>query len=126
MLDAKTGAVIREFGEGGRVSLNRHTPDGAPYFGFNGPIVVGDVIVVGGNGGGKAGGDYGDGGPEIQAKPEDIRGFDAVTGKQLWQFHLIPGSGEPGHDTWGKGSAQLVGNMAAWAPTSCLATSMCL
>ena len=118
LLDAKSGAEIPSFGTGGRVLLNRHTPDEAPYFGFNGPIVVGDVIVVGGNGGGKAGGGYGDGGPEIQAKPEDIRGFDVLTGKQLWQFHLIPGPGEPGRDTWGNGSAELVGNMAAWAPMS--------
>ena len=63
LLDADTGAPVPEFGERGRVSLNRHTPDGAAYFGFNGPLVVGDVIVVGGNGGGKAGGGYGDGGP---------------------------------------------------------------
>ncbi len=118
LLDANTGARVPGFGEGGRVSLNRHTPDAAPYFGFNGPLVVGDVIVVGGNGGGKAGGGYGDGGPEIGAKPEDIRGFDVRTGKPLWQFHLIPGPGEPGHDTWGKGSADEVGNMAAWAPLS--------
>jgi glucose dehydrogenase len=117
-LDAKTGAALDAFGDHGRVSLNRHTPDDAPFFGFNGPIVVGDVIVVGGNGGGKAGGGYGDGGPETQSTPEDIRGYDVLTGKQLWQFHILPHAGEPGHDTWGKGSADIVGNMAAWAPLS--------
>jgi len=117
-LDATTGATRTDFGDHGRVSLNRHTPDDAPFFGFNGPMVVGDVIVVGGNGGGKAGGGYGDGGPETQAMPEDIRAYDVRSGKQLWQFHILPHVGESGHDTWGKGSADIVGNMAAWAPIS--------
>src|SRR5882724_8845932 len=117
-LDATTGATRTDFGDQGRVSLNRHTPDDAPFFGFNGPMVVGDVIVVGGNGGGKAGGGYGDGGPETQAMPEDIRAYDVRSGKQLWQFHILPHVGESGHDTWGKGSADIVGNMAAWAPIS--------
>jgi glucose dehydrogenase/mono/diheme cytochrome c family protein len=117
-LDAATGIARRDFGDRGRVSLNRHTPDNAPYFGWNGPIVVGDVIIVGGNGGGKAGGGYGDGGPEREARPEDIRGYDVRTGRQLWTFHLIPQPGEPERKTWGKGSADFVGNMAAWAPLS--------
>jgi glucose dehydrogenase/mono/diheme cytochrome c family protein len=117
-LDADTGVARRDFGDRGRVSLNRHTPDHAPFFGWNGPIVVADVIIVGGNGGGKAGGGYGDGGPEREARPEDIRGYDVRTGRQLWTFHLIPQPGEPGRKTWGKGSADFVGNMAAWAPLS--------
>jgi glucose dehydrogenase len=111
-LDARTGEPITSFGDRGRVSLNRNTPDNAPFFGWNGPLVVGDVIVIGGNGGGLAGGGYGDGGFDAWARPEDIRGFDARTGKQLWQFHVLKA------DTWGKGSAEHVGNMAAWAPLS--------
>ena len=117
-LDAASGALMREFGDHGRVSLNRQNPDGTRYFGFNGPIVVGDVVVVGGNGGGKAGGGYGDGGPEKESRPEDIRGYDVRSGRLLWTFHLIPRTGEKGRDTWGKGSADFVGNMAAWAPLS--------
>jgi quinoprotein glucose dehydrogenase len=115
-LDAKTGAPERDFGENGRISLKRDTPDDAPYFGFGGPFVVNDVIVVGGNGGGKAGGGYGDGGFDPRAKPEDIRGYDVHTGALLWTFHVLPRKGEPGYDTWGKGSAEYVGNMDAWAP----------
>jgi glucose dehydrogenase len=117
-LDAATGVPRRDFGDGGRVSLNRHTPDHAPFFGWNGPIVVADVIVVGGNGGGKAGGGMGDGGPERESRPEDIRGYDVRTGRPLWTFHLIPPVGDPARKTWGKGSADFVGNMAAWAPLS--------
>jgi len=114
-MDAKTGAPERDFGENGRISLKRDTPDNAPYFGFPGPFVVNDVIVVGGNGGGRAGGGYGDGGFEASARPEDIRGYDIHTGALLWTFHVLPRKGEPGYDTWGKGSAEYVGNMDAWA-----------
>ena len=114
-INLKTGALDRNFGENGRVSLNRHTPDEASYFGFPGPFIVNDVIVVGGNGGGKASGGYGDGGFNPKSKPEDIRGFDIFTGKLLWTFHILPLKGEPGYETWGKGSAEYVGNMAAWA-----------
>jgi len=113
-IDAKTGKPCKDFGENGRVWLNRHTPDDAGYFGFPGPFVVNDVIVVGGNGGGKTGEGYGDDGFEARAKPEDIRGYDIHTGKQLWTFHVLPHKGEPGYETWGKGSAETVGNMAAW------------
>jgi quinoprotein glucose dehydrogenase len=114
-LNAKTGVPSPDFGENGRISLNRHTPDEARYFGFPGPFVVNDVIVVGGNGGGKSGEGYGDGGFESRAKPEDIRGYDIYSGKLLWTFHILPHQGEPGYETWGKGSAEFVGNMAAWA-----------
>ena len=117
-LNAKDGTFIRSFGENGRVNLNRHTPDRAAFFDWNGPIVVRDVIVIGGNGGGKAGGGYGDGGDAKDSSPEDIRGYDVRTGKQLWQFHILPHAGEPGHESWGKDSAETVGNMGAWAPLS--------
>jgi glucose dehydrogenase len=114
-IDARTGLPCRDFGENGRISLNRHTKDEALYFGWGGPFIVNDVIVVGGNGGGKAGEGYGDDGYDPKAQPEDIRGFNIHTGKLLWTFHILPHKDEPGYETWGKGSAEYVGNMAAWA-----------
>jgi len=30
----------------------------------------------------------------------DIRAWDAVTGKMVWDFHVIPQPGEPNHDDW--------------------------
>jgi quinoprotein glucose dehydrogenase len=117
-LDADTGMPRKDFGDGGKVSLNRHTPDNEPFFGYNGPLVVGDVIVVGGNGGGKAGSGFGDSGAEIKSRPEDIRGYDVHTGRQLWTFHVMPQPGDPARNSWGKGSAEFVGNMGAWAPLS--------
>jgi len=113
-MDAKTGKPCRDFGENGRIWLDRHTPDQAGYFGYPGPFVVNDVIVVGGNGGGKSGEGYGDIGFDSHARPEDIRGYDIHSGKLLWTFHVMPRKGEFGYETWGKGSAEYVGNMAAW------------
>jgi len=117
-MDAKTGLPCSDFGENGRLSLNRHTKDNALYFGWPGPFIVNDVIVIGGNGGGKAGSGYGDSGYDPKSQPEDIRGFDIHTGQLLWTFHILPHKDEPGYDTWGKGSAEYVGNMAAWASLS--------
>lgn len=111
-MEAKTGAPIKEFGENGRVSLNRHLPNNARYSGSPGAFVVNDVVVVGGNGVGS----MGDSGWQAHAFPEDVRGYDVYTGKQLWTFHIIPQPGDPARETWGKGSADIVGNMAAWAP----------
>ncbi|WP_395672578.1 PQQ-binding-like beta-propeller repeat protein [Phenylobacterium sp.] len=117
-MNAADGTPVAGFGEGGRVSLNRNTPDQAPYFAFNGPIIVGDVVVIGGEGGGKAGGGYADGGDTREAAPEHIRGYDVRTGKLVWTFHILPRPGEPGYETWTPESAAYSGNMGAWAPLS--------
>ena len=116
-LNAKDGSLVTSFGNGGRVSLNRDTPDKARYFNFNGPIVVGDVIVVGGNGGGNLGQGFGDFGLTKEARPEDIRGFDVRTGKQVWAFHVMPAPGTAEAATWG-GASDYSGNMGAWGPLS--------
>jgi alcohol dehydrogenase (cytochrome c) len=54
------------------------------------PLVIRDVAIVG-----TAGGEFG------------IRGFidatDLNTGKQVWRTYTIPGTGEPGNETWKDG-----------------------
>ncbi|PEQ12881.1 hypothetical protein B2G71_08520 [Novosphingobium sp. PC22D] len=114
-LNAATGAAISSFGEGGRVSLRRPRNPDTPFVGLNGPIVVGDVIVVSGNGGGHG---AGDGGTYREGTPEDVRGYDVRSGKHLWTFHVMPRADEPGRDTWGGDSADFVGHMGAWASMS--------
>ena len=39
--------------------------------------------------------------------------FDAKTGKQVWGFWLVPGPGEPGHDTW-EGDSWRHGGAPVW------------
>lgn len=46
------------------------------------------------------------------------RGFDVRTGKRLWTFNTIPKKGQPGYDTWLKGSAETTGNTGVWTQIS--------
>ena len=76
------------------------------------PIVVGDVIVVGGS---AVQGYY----PKrLKNIPGTVRGFDARTGRQLWRFNLVPRPGEFGHETWLDDSWRVAGKNGAWAPFS--------
>jgi len=64
------------------------------------PLVVDGKVMVG-----TSGGEYG------------VRGYvaayDANDGHQLWRTYMVPGPGEPGHDTW-KNDAWVTGGGSAW------------
>jgi alcohol dehydrogenase (cytochrome c) len=90
-LDAKTGNVIWDV----------EAADSKLGYSFTvAPLVVKDKVIVG-----VAGGEYG------------IRGFidayDAETGKRAWRFYTIPGTNEPGNDTWA-GDSWTRGGAPAW------------
>jgi glucose dehydrogenase len=116
-LDARTGRPISGFGRNGVVDLMkglRSAPKtGIPDAGSQSPpLVLGNVVVVG---------------PAhaLSFRPRtgnnvkgDVRGFDARTGKLLWTFRTIPASGDPGYETWAKGTAEKTGNGGVWAPIS--------
>jgi len=113
-LNAETGKPVSGFGEQGRASL--HFDENQPLAGrFNdstGPLVIGSVVVVTGNTAGA-----GDTGTfKKEAAPEDVRGFDAQSGKLLWTFHVVPRPGEFGIDTWGNESWKIAGDLGAWNP----------
>jgi quinoprotein glucose dehydrogenase len=113
-LNAETGKPVAGFGDQGRASL--HFAENQPLAGrFNdstGPMVVGNVVVVTGNTAGA-----GDTGTfKKEAAPEDVRGFDAVSGKLLWTFHVVPHPGEFGNETWGNDSWKIAGDLGAWNP----------
>jgi glucose dehydrogenase len=112
-LNAETGQPAQGFGQQGRTSLRFE--DAQPLAGrFNdstGPLVLGNVVIVTGNTAGA-----GDGGNRKEAAPEDVRGFDAETGKLLWTFHVVPRPGEFGNDTWGNDSWKVAGDLGAWNP----------
>lgn len=65
------------------------------------PLVIGDVAIYG-----PAGGEYG------------IRGWleaiDLNTGEPKWRTHLIPGPGEPGHETWVREGTWETGGASIW------------
>ena len=114
-LNAKSGKPYPDFGDHGRSTL--HFEEGQPLAGkFNdstGPLVIGNVVVVTGNTAGA-----GDGGVIKEAAPENVRGFDAKSGKLLWTFHVVPQQGEPGTETWGNESWKVAGDIGAWNPMS--------
>jgi len=76
-------------------------------------IVVGNVIIVGNSS------MHGYFPLRLHNIPGHIRGFDVHTGKQVWNFNLVPQPGEFGADTWKNGSkpgTPGVGKNDAWAP----------
>ena len=113
-LSAKTGRPYIEFGDRGRVRLHYSNEPEELAGKFNdtsGPVIVGNVIVIGGYTNGA-----GDGGPKKERARDDIRGYDVRTGKLLWTFHVVPQRGEFGADSWGNESWRYAGDLAAWCP----------
>ena len=115
-VNAKTGKRYADFGENGQVDLLKGFE--RPITGWrwsSGPMVVKDVIVIGGvpapatdilNERAKA--------PK-EMPPDDVRGYDVRTGKLLWTFHVVPRKGEFGNDTWLNDSWTYSGNSGTWS-----------
>lgn len=80
-LNAATGLLATDFGNGGEVNL------GIPYLSV--PLAYDDILVVGANTPPGAPGGIG-----------NPRAYSAITGDQLWEFSSVPQPGETGHETW--------------------------
>ncbi len=118
-INAKTGKRYADFGENGQVDLLKGFE--RPITGWrwsSGPLVVKDVIIVGGvpapatdilNERAKA--------PK-EMPPDDVRGYDVRTGKHLWTFHVVPRKGEFGNETWLNDSWTYSGNSGTWSLVS--------
>ena len=48
--------------------------------------------------------------------PGDLRGFDLLTGKQVWRFHTVPQPGDPNFGTWGLNGWQDRKGPGSWQP----------
>ena len=84
-LDAKTGMPAAGFGTGGAVDLSKgYRRPAASMRWTSVPLIVRDVIVVGGL----------PTAPDGNFMPGDIRGYDVRTGKQVWTFNVIPEFGD--------------------------------
>jgi alcohol dehydrogenase (cytochrome c) len=90
-LDIKTGAVAWD-------ATLENFKNG--YASTIAPLVVKDKVIVG-----VAGGEYG-----VRAS---IDAYDAATGKRAWRFYTIPGTGEPGNNTWA-GDSWKTGGASVW------------
>src|SRR5580698_8592042 len=114
-LDAKNGQIVSSFGKSGVVDLKLDDdqtimPDlTTGEIGIqSAPTVAKDTILVG------AAFREGMTPKSMRNNKGYVRGFDVKTGKRLWIFHTIPVKGEPGYDTWQKGSAEYTGNTGVW------------
>jgi quinoprotein glucose dehydrogenase len=116
-LNAKNGQPVAGFGTNGVVDLKKGVVIGKDKqidltdgeIGLHStPTVVNDVVIVGSSMAEGLGYRF-----STNAKGL-VRAFDARTGKQIWRFNTIPYPGEPGNDTWEKGSWEWTGNTGVW------------
>ena len=116
-LDAKNGARISSFGQGGVVDLKLDDDQTMDLvtgeIGLHStPTVAKNVVIVGAAH--KTGGN-----PKSRRNEKGyVRGYDVRTGKRLWIFHTIPQPGEFGNDTWEKDSWAYTGNTGVWGQIS--------
>jgi membrane-bound PQQ-dependent dehydrogenase (glucose/quinate/shikimate family) len=94
-LDAKTGALCRDFGKDGVIDLRVGAADAylrAEYSITSPPAVYQDLVITGAAV------------PEYPSKGPSgvVRAFDVRSGKLAWTFHTIPRPGEAGHESWEK------------------------
>ena len=112
-VDAKTGALDKTFGEGGRVDLMgalAHAVRATNYSVSAAPVICRDVVVVGAS--------IHDGPTHKEWPRGDVSGFDVRTGKKLWTIHSIPQKGEFGNETWGDDSWTYTGSTNVWTNMS--------
>ena len=108
-LNPANGEIVSSFADDGRINL---VPDSSNNFSYvsGGPIIVNDVIVIAGTIDGA-----GDSGTRWRGvASEDVRGYDVISGEQLWTFHAVPREGEFGYDSWADDSARDSGDLGAW------------
>ena len=109
-LDARTGKALASFGENGRVNLVAGLGGATTSFRWSapGPLVIRDVVVIGGQG-------WTDSGTQADLPSGDIRAYDVRTGALRWTLHVVPREGEPGIETWERESWKHTGSAKAWS-----------
>lgn len=105
-LNAKTGKLIRSFGENGHLDLRKNLgmdPDKASIEVTNPGIIYKNFLIVVSRV------------PEgYDSTPGDIRAYDTVTGEFRWIFHTIPREGEFGYETWEFVEGEKYGGANSW------------
>jgi quinoprotein glucose dehydrogenase len=102
-VDARTGRVIRTFGDNGSIHLGRGLGlGGTPAARLNTPgSIYKDLLIVGGL--------------ISEETAGAIRAFDVRTGELKWTFHTIPRPGEYGYDAWPPDAWKIVGGASDWS-----------
>ena len=115
-LNARTGARIQSFGDGGIVDLKQNIDqdlEPTSEIGLHAaPIVAGNTIIIGAA-------HLPGGAPPSRTNVKGyVRGFDLRTGDRKWIFHTIPDADEFGNDSWLNDSWRSTGNTGVWAQMS--------
>ncbi|WP_109677690.1 pyrroloquinoline quinone-dependent dehydrogenase [Dyadobacter jejuensis] len=112
-IDARTGTMIKSFGQNGVVDLHEGLGDSAtlgydvqdysmkattPGVIYNDLLIMGSALSEGGD-----------------AIPGHIRAFNVRTGQLAWVFRTIPLPGEYGYETWSKNAYKKLGAANCWA-----------
>ncbi|MEZ5284898.1 MAG: PQQ-binding-like beta-propeller repeat protein [Vicinamibacterales bacterium] len=110
-IDARTGKSILTFGTDGAVNLReglRRDPAALVKVQSSNPGKVYENLIILGSAAGE----------NYLAPPGDIRAYDVVSGRLVWQFHTVPHPGEFGYDTWPKDAWTYVGGANTWGELS--------
>jgi quinoprotein glucose dehydrogenase len=110
-LDATSGKTIRTFGDNGAVDLRTgvlRAEGTSVRLQSNSPGKVWQNTIILGSATGEG----------YVGPPGDIRAYDVITGKKLWQFHTVPWPGEFGYETWPKDAWRYTGGVNNWGSMS--------
>ena len=109
-LDAKTGELIRPFGDNGKVLLTDGFPNEVTRDEFDQtspPVVFEDLVIVGSR--------VPDRVQHRYDTPGSVQAFDTNTGERRWVFYTVPQSNDAfGADTWENGSWRFTGHANVW------------
>jgi quinoprotein glucose dehydrogenase len=96
-IGVKTGEPVESWGNGGVVDAYKDVASAVvgesrrDTYTVPNPLTVYKNLIIGGARPGEG----------IPPQPRgDIRAWDAITGKVVWDFHVIPQPGEPNHEDW--------------------------
>ena len=110
-IDARTGKLILDFGDNGRVDLRAglgRDPESLTLVQSTTPGRVFEDLLILGSATNE----------EYESGPGDIRAYNVRTGRLVWTFHTVPHPGEAGDDTWPKEAWKTVGGANAWSGLS--------
>lgn len=106
-IDATTGKSIGTFGTSGAVDLREglgREPGTVARIQSGTPGEIFENILVLGSATGEG----------YMSPPGDIRAYDILTGRLVWQFHTVPHPGEFGYETWPKEAYRYSGGTNSW------------
>jgi quinoprotein glucose dehydrogenase len=108
-IDARTGRLVKGFGEGGRAELrSAFGPRGTTFTWRGFPDICRNVAIIGTA--------LTDAPANKEEPPGVVQAFDVRSGKRIWTFSPIPQAGEPGVETWKGESWRYTGEGNVWAP----------